>query len=386
MSRKSNTQVSSTTSSQSLLIVNTAIGFGGAETRVLIEAAALTPLLQKCAVAVLRDSPLHVRAVSAGIHCHPIDTGRGDPRTALTLYKIIKKNNYSIVNGHNSHSIVWAQLAARCHRSVARISTIHSDYLNENPGIKGKLYYWLCMCLFRSGTQYITVTQNLQDELRQTAIGNNTTLIHNGISPPSVIAEKPADWPFAKNDVVIGCVARLIAVKGHRYLFEAMSLLSDLPQIKLLLVGGGKMEPILREQRDKLGLQDRVFFYGFRDDLNAIYGALDAVCLASLTEAMPFTLLEAATHGRPLIATSVGGIPTLFTDNETALLVEPKDPAKLAEKFRMLVEEPAFCQQTAGAAQQMVLDKFGMDKMIHKLMITFDRATHAVGSTGAESP
>lgn len=366
------------TSSHALLIVDTAVHFGGAETRVLLEAQALAPLLKKCGIAVTRNSPLHLRAETEGIVCHPVETGRGDPRTALALRKIIKQHGYTIVNGHNSHSIVWSQLAALSTRSVARIATIHSDYLTENPGLKGKLYHWLCMSLFRRGTQYITVTQNLQDALQRSAIANNSSLIHNGISADKAPRPKPDDWPFSERDIVIGCVARLVAVKGHRYLLEAMALLKEQPRFKLLLVGGGKLESLLREQRDNLGLQDSVFFYGFRDDLDAIYGALDAVCLASLTEAMPFTLLEAAIYRRPLIATQVGGIPTLFTHDETALLVTAKNPQALAENIQLLMDQPEHCKQLGENARQMVLEKFSMDRMIRRLMNTFDRAAHTV--------
>ncbi len=357
-----------------VLIVNTALYFGGAETRTLIEAQALQLRGVTCGLFLLKDSPLHVRARELELDCHPVDIRRGNPLMALALYKIIKHHGYQLVNAHNTHSIVWSQVAARASPNCGRIATIHSDVVAEMPGVKGLFYHWLCLSVFRSNTQYVTVTEKLQTQLQQTRIGNNSSLVHNGIQDRTHYSNKPAQWPFSDDDFVIGCVARLVDVKGHNYLLQAIAELSDKPEIKLALIGDGSLRSSLETQAAELDISDRVKFLGYRNDLDSIYSHLDVACLASMTEAMPFTLLEAAMHEIPIVATAVGGIPTLFEDNVSALLVAPRDHTALALKFRLLCDDRKRGELISEQAKLKVKRLFSIEQMTDKLIDVFCQA------------
>jgi glycosyltransferase involved in cell wall biosynthesis len=179
--------------------------------------------------------------------------------------------------------------------------------------------------------------------------------------------------PFADSDFVVGTVGRLVPVKGHGYMIEALAQLPD--QVKLAVVGAGALRAALEEQVTQLGLSERVYFAGFREDIPNILQSLDCMCMPSLSEAMPFAILEAGAYARPIVATQVGGLTTLLKDGETALLVAPKDPTALASAIRRLLEEPDLRTQLGIASYTMVKQSFSAEEMVKNIMIVYERVT-----------
>jgi glycosyltransferase involved in cell wall biosynthesis len=175
-------------------------------------------------------------------------------------------------------------------------------------------------------------------------------------------------------DFVVGKIARLKPVKGHKYLIEAFVHLTDRPDIKLVIVGDGPLEAELKAQVEALSLQERVVFTGFRTDIPQVMQAVDCVCMASLSEALPYTVLEAASYARPLLVTEVGGLATLLADGETAIMVPARDPLALAKGIRRLVEDPGMARQLGVAAYEMVRDSFSVDVMLESILEVYDQA------------
>jgi glycosyltransferase involved in cell wall biosynthesis len=136
------------------------------------------------------------------------------------------------------------------------------------------------------------------------------------------------------------CVCRLAPEKGHRYLFEALTLLNARGVLcHLDIVGTGVLEEELKAQVDALGLGRQVTFHGYvpyGPALFELYQRAGALVLSSLTEGFPQVINEALCIGLPTIATAVGGIPAFLTDGDTALLVPPGDVAALAGAIERL--------------------------------------------------
>jgi glycosyltransferase involved in cell wall biosynthesis len=130
---------------------------------------------------------------------------------------------------------------------------------------------------------------------------------------------------------VITTVANLRAGKGHDVLLAAASrILRWFPAARFQLVGDGPLRPALEQQAAALGLGDRVDFLGHRDDVADLLRASDVFAFPSLMEAFPNAVMEAMSHGVPVVASNVGGIPELVTDRRNGLLVPPGDAAALA--------------------------------------------------------
>ncbi|GAB4571221.1 MAG: glycosyltransferase [Anaerolineae bacterium] len=362
-----------------VLLVLLSQTFGGAEARVLAQAQAFQDRVERCAVAVLKNSPLHRRLQQMGLPVEPIGSGRGSPVTLFAIRRIIKAGGYNVVDAHNVQSILWGHLAAWLSGVQGSVTTVHSDFGKEYPGLKGQLYEAV-LALDRYLTdQYVTVTEVLQHKIEQQGDANRSTLIHNAVHvPPEPFAGvDPAQrraWGFTGDDFVVAIVARLKPVKGHRYLFEALAHLHDLPQLKLLVAGDGPLRDDLEALAHQLQIADRVHFAGFVRDIPDLMRAVDVVCLASLSEALPYVVLEAAACARPLLVTRVGGMATLLEHQVNAVLVPPGDSLALAEALRWMVAHPERTRQLGLAAYDLVRQSFSVEQMVTRVLGVYDRA------------
>jgi glycosyltransferase involved in cell wall biosynthesis len=226
-----------------------------------------------------------------------------------------------------------------------------------------------------TGTQFVAVSEAVDTYLRDIGIPRERiSLIHNSIEAPAVFSQD-RDHPLLKslgwreNSYIVIVVAR---VKGHTFLIEALSRMAEeRPQLRCLIVGDGRARAALEAQVQQSNLKDEVHFTGFRDDVHALLRASDAFCLPSLSEGLPFALLEACTHRLPLLITKVGGMAELFTHKDTAFLVPPSDPDALTEGIRWLIDHPEEAAVMGQAAFDSLQRRFSPEEMISKTLAIY---------------
>lgn len=153
-------------------------------------------------------------------------------------------------------------------------------------------------------------------------------------------------------DVVTVTVANLRAEKGYDVLLEASSLLvrGDSPVI-VAAVGHGPLESELKRRHAELGLGERFRFLGQRDDVLTVLAGADMFVLASRQEGLPVALMEATSVGVPVVATAVGGVPTVLADGMDAIVVPPGDPEALASALQQLATDVELRQRLGEAAR-----------------------------------
>jgi len=195
--------------------------------------------------------------------------------------------------------------------------------------------------------------------LRQIAIGwgldpSRVDLVPN---PAPEVPEHPtrdeARATLGIDGFALGVAGRLTAQKA---LGDTLEALARVPDVALLVLGDGPERAELERRAGELGLADRVRFLGAgtRDDVIALFRAVDAALLTSAWENLPHTLLEALATGTPVIATAVGGIPEVVRDGENGLLVPPRDIAAIASAIDRLVHDDALRASLAAAAAPSV--------------------------------
>ncbi len=141
---------------------------------------------------------------------------------------------------------------------------------------------------------------------------------------------------------VIGSVGRFVGLKNHALLISVVpALLSQAPQLRLVLIGDGELDGPLREQVRSLGLSDQVLFAGKRTDVADLLPAFDIFAMPSLTEGLSIALLEACASGMAVVATAVGGNPEIIHHGQTGLLVPAADGPALADALGALLRDPA---------------------------------------------
>jgi glycosyltransferase involved in cell wall biosynthesis len=167
-----------------------------------------------------------------------------------------------------------------------------------------------------------------------------------------------------ENVYLIGLFGRLAPWKGQHIALDA---LARLPDAHLVLVGSAlfgeqRYAESLHRQAARLGVADRVHFAGFRDDMPAWMKAVDVI-LHTSTEAEPFgrVIIEGMAAGRPVIAAAAGGVMEIVRHRKNGWLVEPGDPAVLAEAIEILRAAPELAQRIADQALADVGQYFSLD-------------------------
>jgi len=159
----------------------------------------------------------------------------------------------------------------------------------------------------------------------------------------------------AQNETLkVATVARLYVTKGLTYLLEAMpQVLARHPNVTFCIYGDGPLRAELMARAVHLGLDARAIFAGTftRDRLSDRMSETDIFVLPSILEGQPLAIVEAMAHGRPIVATTVGGVPELLTDGVNALLCPPAHPECLASKINQLLDDPGLRERLGQAAR-----------------------------------
>jgi glycosyltransferase involved in cell wall biosynthesis len=272
------------------------------------------------------------------------------------LVKFLRRERPDIVHTHLFGGDTWGRIAAILARVPVIVSTEHNTNLDEGWA-KRKVKKFLSFFTKKivAVSEAVKNYSMSRDKIKEKKI----TVIDNGINLEefSSITEKEfADPP------VIGVVGRLETQKGHEYLFEALNMLKTTPWI-LWVVGDGSLKGSLERLAKDLNLRERIIFLGARRNIPEILSQMDIFVLPSLWEGLGLAVLEAAAAGKPIIASSVGGIPEIIKNGETGILVEAKNVKSLADGLEhvLLGEQEAIMM--GQRARESVKEKYSLERM-----------------------
>lgn len=168
-------------------------------------------------------------------------------------------------------------------------------------------------------------------------------------------------------DRLLVAVGNLYPVKGHRYLIEAMGLLTARhPSLHLAISGRGDREHALVAQAHDLGLADRVHLLGLRSDVAAVLAAADIFVHPSTSEGLPLALLEAMFAARPIVASDIGEIGTALGRGDAGVLVEAGNPPALAAALDRLLTDPQLAGALAERAYRRALAEYDVSQMVRR--------------------
>lgn len=211
---------------------------------------------------------------------------------------------YRIVHSHLDCMAGIPLKAAQKHGIPTRIAHAHSSNQNKN------LKYPIKLIFRQSIPRYATdLFACGQEAGRWMFRGHDFTVLNNAVDAesyafdPDVRAEVRQEFGIDPRTLVVGHVGRFSPEKNHKFLIDIFySLAQKRADSRLLLVGTGALEREIREQCNKLGIQDRVIFAGIRSDVNRILQAMDVFMMPSLYEGLGIVAVEAQAAGLPCIA------------------------------------------------------------------------------------
>jgi len=275
----------------------------------------------------------------------------------INLYKYFKNKKPDIVHTHLFGADLWAGLAAYFARVPVITKTEHNVNLNEPP-IKILIKYWTSFVFKKMIAISPAVRDWMIEEERMPA--GKIKIIYNGIEL-SRFSDKEVNG-FSKPPILIN-VARFEEQKGHRCLIRALRKIKDIDW-NLWLVGDGSLKQKIEKMVREAGLGGRVKFWGNRNDVPELLARSDIFVFPSLWEGLGISLLEAGAVGLPIVATGVGGIKDIFTDNKDALLVSEKNEDDLAEAIKWMLEHRDKALFLGREAQLLVREKYSLAKMV----------------------
>jgi glycosyltransferase involved in cell wall biosynthesis len=162
---------------------------------------------------------------------------------------------------------------------------------------------------------------------------------------------------------VVGSVGRLVSIKDHDTFLQAAARIGDSrPDVTFVVAGDGERRAELAAKARTL-LGDRVRFVGWISHLPTLYGAMDVVVLTSRSEGTPAALIEAGAAGRPVVATSVGGVGEVVEDDVTGYVVPPADPSGVAERVERLLADRRLAAEMGGAGRDRVVARFSAERL-----------------------
>ncbi len=307
-----------------------------------------------------------------------------DPRALFRLRRLLGRRRISVLHAHGQDATVLGFLATRASR-VAFAATRH--VLEELAGSwRERLRARLTLAAFRWAEAPVAVSRAAADRLLKAGglEEEAVRVIRNGVdlerfapagsgldeeNGPTVRSAVRSELGLPPDAPVVLVPAVLRRGKGHGLLLSAAPRLrARVPDVRILLAGGGEREAALRGEVARRELEGCVRFLGHRDDVPRLLAAADVVALPSRAEALPTVLLEAAAAGRPAVATRVGGTPEVVEDGRTGRLVPPGDPEALADALAELLSDPARARRMGRAARRWAEAHFDLDRQVRETL------------------
>ncbi len=337
-----------------ILYTESSNGWGGQEIRILKEALGLAEFGHEIVFAVQRGGKLSERAKQVGFLVYECDFEKRYAITLLlTLRKIIRSHNIQVVSTHSSLDAWLGGLAARwCGIKVVRTRHLSTSI---RKGLNSLLLYKLLadsVVTTSSGIIPMICSQAKIPESR-------CVCVPTGVDPIEVSQEAVKSFRQSlgvkETDCLIGTVCVVRSWKGIKDLMQAADLLRHHPNLKWVVVGGGYID----QYKDFIDLKGILTFTGHLDNPYPAIAALDIFTLLSTAnEGISQASLQAAYLKRPLITTSIGGLPEVCLDGKTGLVVPPFSPDKVADSVLKLANNPDIRTQFGEAAHELVKQKF----------------------------
>jgi glycosyltransferase involved in cell wall biosynthesis/peptidoglycan/xylan/chitin deacetylase (PgdA/CDA1 family) len=291
---------------------------------------------------------------------------------ALRLMRLMRRQRVRIVVTYHESSDFLGSLAAK----LAGVPVIISSRRDMGYSLKKRhlRLYRLINGLF---DRIVTVSDAVKMIIheRENVLWYKMQTIYNGVDASKF--DVPVDRAAVQRSLgvygkwpVIGILAAVRPIKGHRYFLEAAALIRRrFPRAHFLVVGWHLDEPYfqrLQEMVGRLNLGSSVTFTGGRHDTPALLAAMDVSVFASINEGFSNAVLESMAAGKPVVATNSGGTPEAVVDGVTGLLVPPQDSRALADALISVFSDTSKAARMGAAGKTRVRADFGIDAMIRQ--------------------
>ena len=302
----------------------------------------------------------------------------GNLRAYRELKKVIDTGNFDIIHCHTPVGAMITRLAATGarKRGTKVIYTAHGFHFHKGSSLISWIAYYPVERLLAPLTD-VLLTMNREDY----ALAKKKMRAHRVEYVPGVgidtgrfanhredRQEKRRELGFGETDFLILTVAEMNKNKNQSMVLKALAVLKNTPEydnIKYLICGMGDYESVLRQEAKELGIEDHVFFMGYRKDIPAVHRCCDLFAFLSYREGLPVALMEAMSSGMPTVCSAARGNTDLVENGKEGLIVENK-PQTVADAILKLYHD-ADLRSRLGLAAAEKVKQFDREN-VHRLM------------------
>ena len=371
-----------------VLLLITRLNIGGPAGQALLLAKGLEPAFHTLVAAgapsaregELTDAEVPVQRVPLVRPISPVS----DVRSLRAVRQLVKGKRPKVVHTHMAKAGSIGRLAVLSSRPDNRPRLVHTFHGHVLEGYFGgpqqRAFIELERRLARRTDVLVAVSPEIRDELVDLGIGkpDQYRVIPLGLDLAPLLAVGTSsglrgslrstlglgpDVPLA------GVLGRLVPIKDHATLFEAMAAT---PGAHLAVLGDGELRQSLESLSRQLGIADRTHFTGWWADVPGALADLDVVVLSSRNEGTPVALIEALAAGRPVVATDVGGVRHVVDDSATGWLCVPGDPSVLSALLQRALTHRELALRLGEEGRRRVTERFGRARMVSDHMALYE--------------
>lgn len=304
---------------------------------------------------------------------------RSDRAAYLKLMKIIEEFKPHIVHTHAAKAGALGRRAAvKCGVPIV-VHTYHGHVFHSYFGrVKTNVFKLIERRLAKKTTRIVAISEIQKKELS----------FDHGICPENQISVIPLGFdldPFFQarvekrevkrheldlkdNEIAIALIGRFAPVKNHQLLFDALEL--ALPQIKekikVFIVGDGSEREAIEQRANSLNQRypDSIMLTSWIKDIASFNAGMDIICLCSLNEGTPVSLIEAQAGNIPVLSTDVGGVRDIIIEGETGYIVPSNDAEAFADRLKELIVNEKKRLEMSQNGWIHVRDKFSYHRLV----------------------
>lgn len=349
-------------------------GWGGQEMRVLREAKGLQERGHEVFIATVPEGGLARHARKEGILVYEIPFEKTVSITSFCqLVKLMRSQRIEVVNTHSSKDAWLAGAAARW----VGAKVVRTRHLSTpiRKGLNSRL-------LYKGLADYVVTTSSGIVPMIQEQAGlspDQIACVPTGIHPEVMKISQEEVAQFRKQlglepeDLLIGTACILRSWKGIGDFLKAAQKLKGRPSLKWVIVGGGHLQDYL-PLVEAWGLGETVRFLGHLERPYAAIAAMDIfLLLSTANEGISQATLQAAYLEKPMITTSVGGLPEVCLDRRTGLIVPPNAPDEVVKAILELSENETLRYALGKKGRELVLEKFLWKETLDQMESIFKR-------------
>ncbi len=308
-----------------------------------------------------------------------------DYKTYRKIKEIIREFKPDIVHTHASKAGAIGRLAAMSCNTPVIVHTFHGHVFHSyfNPIVAG-VYKVIEKYLAKKSSAIIAISQIQKNELvneHKISTEEKVRVIPLGFDLEKFAqntAEKRSNfrqqYEIENEALVVGIIGRLVPIKNHQLFIKAANYIfkNTKKRICFVIIGDGESRIEIEDHCASAGLsfgtkdsnKHQVIFTSWIKEIDWALAGLDIVCLTSLNEGTPVSLIEAQAAEKPIVSTEVGGIKNVVAPDTSALLSPIENEQLFCENLLKVVENESLREQLASAGKDMVLEQFSYHRLV----------------------